>query len=186
MTRIIAGAARGRRIAVPEGKGTRPTSDRAREALFSALEAALRGGLGGRRFLDLYAGSGAVGLEALSRGAGVATLVESDAKAVRVLKANAKTLGMSPDIVALAVERMASAPALTPYDVVFADPPYSMEAPQLSGVLANLLLNGWIADDAVVVVERPSRERGWSWPEGFEERRTREYGAAVLRYARRS
>jgi 16S rRNA (guanine966-N2)-methyltransferase len=61
-----------------------------------------------------------------------------------------------------------------------------MEAPQLSGVLANLLLNGWIADDAVVVVERPSRERGWSWPEGFEERRTREYGAAVLRYARRS
>jgi 16S rRNA (guanine966-N2)-methyltransferase len=186
VTRIIAGSARGRRIAVPEGQGTRPTSDRAREALFSALEAAIHGGLQGRRFLDLYAGSGAVGFEALSRGAGVATVVESDGKALRILRGNAQTLGMTADVVALAAERLAATPALAPYDVVFADPPYSLEALRLSGVLADLLLNGWVAEDAVVVVERPSRERDWAWPEGLEETRAREYGAAVLRYARRS
>jgi 16S rRNA (guanine966-N2)-methyltransferase len=186
VTRIVAGEARGRRITVPEGKGTRPTADRVREALFSALEAALDGGLAGRRFLDLYSGSGAVGLEAVSRGAGHATLVESDARALRVVRSNAATLGLAVDVVGLPVERVVAAPALAPYDVVFADPPYSLPAPALFGVLADLLANGWLTDEAVVVVERPSRERDWAWPEGLEESRAREYGEAVLRYARRS
>jgi 16S rRNA (guanine966-N2)-methyltransferase len=185
VTRIVAGEARGRRITVPEGKGTRPTADRVREALFSALEAALDG-LAGRRFLDLYSGSGAVGLEAVSRGAGHATLVESDAKALRVVRANAATLGLAVDIVGLPVERVVAAPALAPYDVVFADPPYSLPGPALSAVLSDLLAHGWLTPDAVVVVERPSRERDWAWPEGLEESRAREYGEAVLRYARRS
>src|ERR1700709_1116783 len=92
MTRIIAGSARGRRLRTPVGDHTPPTSDRVREALFRAPEAAL-GLLQGLRFLDLYAGSGAVGLEAMSRGAGVATLVESDRRTARMVEQNAKTLG---------------------------------------------------------------------------------------------
>lgn len=186
MTRIIAGAAGGRRLSVPAGQGTRPTSDRAREALFSSLESTLVGGLVGRRFLDLYAGSGAIGLEALSRGAAHATLVESDAKALRVLRQNVAALGLGAEVVGLTVERAVAAPARAPFDVVFADPPYSLAWADLAGVLAHLLSGGWLTEDAVVVVERPSRERGWAWPEGLEEVRSRAYGEAVLRYARRS
>ena len=186
MTRIIAGVAGGRRIAVPEGQGTRPTSDRAREALFSSLESTLVGGLVDRRFLDLYAGSGAVGLEALSRGASHATLVESDPKALRTLRQNVTTLGLAAEVVALTVERAVSAPARAPFDVVFADPPYAVAASDLAAVLTALLVGEWLTDDAVVVVERPSRERDWAWPEGLEEVRSRAYGEAVLRYARRS
>ncbi|WP_143626328.1 RsmD family RNA methyltransferase, partial [Streptomyces viridosporus] len=94
MTRVIAGAAGGRRLAVPPGNGTRPTSDRAREGLFSTWQALLGGPLDGERVLDLYAGSGAVGLEALSRGAGHTLLVEADARAVRTVRDNARTLGL--------------------------------------------------------------------------------------------
>ena len=94
MTRVIAGAARGRRLQVPPGDGTRPTSDRAREALFGTLESLL-GAWAGLRVLDLYAGSGAVGLEALSRGAAHALLVESDPRAARTLATNVATLGLS-------------------------------------------------------------------------------------------
>ena len=186
MTRIVGGAAGGRRISVPEGKGTRPTADRVREALFSALEAALDGGLSDRRFLDLYAGSGAVGLEAASRGAGHVTLVESDPRALKVLRANAQLLGVRADVVGQPVERVVAAPAVAPYDVVFADPPYALSSAALAEVLRDLLAGGWLTDDALVVVERPSRERDWEWPAGLEESRAREYGETVLRYARRS
>ncbi len=94
MTRVIAGRAGGRRLAVPPGTGTRPTSDRAREGLFSTWQSLLGGPLDGERVLDLYAGSGAVGLEALSRGAGHTLLVEADARAARVVRENAKNLGL--------------------------------------------------------------------------------------------
>ena len=94
MTRVIAGTAGGRRLAVPPGTGTRPTSDRAREGLFSTWQSLLGGPLDGERVLDLYAGSGAVGLEALSRGAGHTLLVEADAKAVRTVRENVKNLGL--------------------------------------------------------------------------------------------
>lgn len=186
MTRIIAGAAGGRRLAVPDGQGTRPTSDRAREALFSSLESTLVGGLVGRRFLDLYAGSGAVGLEALSRGASHATLVESDAKALRTLRQNVTALGLAAEVVGMTVERAVAAPARAPFDVAFADPPYSLPPAELAAVLADLLAGDWLTPDGVVVVERPSRERDWVWPTGLEELRHRAYGEAVLRYARRS
>ncbi len=184
MTRIVGGSAGGRRLAVPAGRDTRPTSDRAREALFSALEART-GGLSGTRVLDLYAGSGAVGLEALSRGAARAVLVESDPRAVRVLRANVATLGLpGAQVVSRAVAAVLAETAPEPFDVVFADPPYALPAAELTAVLAGATERGWIAPDAVVVVERASRDAAWEWPAGLIADRDRRYGEATLWYAR--
>ncbi|HZP52037.1 16S rRNA (guanine(966)-N(2))-methyltransferase RsmD [Actinocrinis sp.] len=186
MTRIIAGSARGRRLAVPDGRSTRPTSDRTREGLFSALDAALNG-FGGLRVLDLYAGSGAVGLEALSRGAGAALLVDSDRAAVRVMHANLDTLGLPGARIAIErVEHLAATPcADEPYDLVYLDPPYAMPAEDLAAVLVALADNGWIAPGAMVAVERASRGPEWHWPAGFGALRSRAYGEGTVWYGRR-
>ena len=187
MPRIVAGAARGRRLAAPPGRATRPTADRAREALFSALEAQL-GSFAGRRVADLYAGTGAVGLEALSRGAAAVLLVESDPAAVRVLRANVETVGLpGAEVRAGRVERVvAGAPGPTgaaAYDVVFLDPPYELADGDLQAVLLDALSHGWVATGGVVVVERATRG-GWVWPEGFDGLRSRTYGEATLWYGR--
>src|SRR3954462_14561463 len=122
MTRIIGGSAGGRRIATPTGLHTRPTTDRVREALFSTIEA-WSGSLQGLRFLDLYAGSGAVGLEAWSRGAGVVTLVESDRRTARLIGDNARVLGFAKaDVICASVTHVLTTPPSAPYDVVFLDP----------------------------------------------------------------
>ena len=182
MTRIIGGAARGRRLAVPPG-GTRPTSDRAREALFSALESA-RGGLAGAVVLDLYAGSGAVGLEALSRGAAHATLVERDARVVAVLRDNAAAVGLpGAEVVAEAVEHRLRQGAARRYDLVFVDPPYAEPSERVIEALAALREHGWLAAGALVVVERSAREP-WLWPPGYTPDRDRRYGEAALWYGR--
>lgn len=183
MTRVIAGAARGRRLQVPPGDGTRPTSDRAREALFGTLESLL-GAWAGLRVLDLYAGSGAVGLEALSRGAAHALLVEADGRAARTLAANVATLGLpGAEVRRGRVERVAAHGLPGPaYDVVFADPPYDLTDDELRTVLADL--RPAVADAAVVVVERATRGGAWTWPAGFEEVRSRRYGEATLWYGR--
>ncbi|MEU4395846.1 16S rRNA (guanine(966)-N(2))-methyltransferase RsmD [Kribbella sp. NPDC023855] len=185
MTRIVGGVAGGRRIAVPPGNGTRPTADRVREALFSSLEAEF-GGFDGLRVLDLYAGSGAVGLEALSRGALQVVLVESDRVAAEVVAANIKAVGLpGATLLTRPVEKVASGPKLEgPVDLVFADPPYKLEAGELQDVLTALVTGGWLADDAVVVVERAKREP-WEWPEGFAALRDRKYGEARLWYGHR-
>jgi 16S rRNA (guanine966-N2)-methyltransferase len=186
VTRIIAGVAGGRRLVVPEGRATRPTSDRAREGLFSTL-VSLMGSLDGCRVLDLYAGSGAVGFEALSRGAGHALLVDADARAVAALRRNAAQLGLpGAEVRADKVERLASAPPLAPYDVIFADPPYAVADDSLREVLAGLARNGWLADEAVVAVERSSRHAQWRWPDGIESVRDRRYGEGALWYGRRA
>lgn len=183
VTRIVGGTAGGRRLRVPPGRGTRPTSDRAREGLFSALEA-LCGPLTGLRVLDLYAGSGALGLEALSRGAGRAVLVEGDARAARVARDNAAALGLAGvEVRAEPVERLLQVPPEAPYDVVLADPPYASE---VAPVLAQLVAHGWLAARAVVVVERSSRDPDLVWPDGIEAVRARRYGEATLWYGRRS
>jgi 16S rRNA (guanine966-N2)-methyltransferase len=187
MTRIIAGTAGGRRISVPEGRNTRPTSDRAREALFSSVQSDL-GSLDGVRTMDLYAGSGAIGLEALSRGAAHALLVEADRRAAQVLRGNIQTLGLpGARLVADRVERVIGADNTgAPYDLVVADPPYAVTDAEVAGVLADLVGRGWLAEDAVVVVERSKRGAEPSWPEGLERDRSRVYGEAVLWYARPS
>ncbi|MEU5878090.1 16S rRNA (guanine(966)-N(2))-methyltransferase RsmD [Spirillospora sp. NPDC047279] len=183
MTRVIAGSAGGRRLAVPPGRDTRPTSDRAREGLFSTVQALL-GPLDGLRVADLFAGSGAVGLEALSRGAAHALLVESHPRAIKVVRDNAAALGLpGADPVADKVERVAAKPPDEPYDLVFADPPYALGDAAVLGLLAALRDNGWYAPDALVVVERSIRTPALAWPDGYTPERERRYGEAVFYYA---
>ena len=126
MARVIAGEAGGRRLAVPAGRDTRPTSDRAREGLFATITS-IAGPLAGARVLDLYAGSGAVGLEALSRGAGHVLLVESAARAGRVIRENIQAIGLpGAEVITDRVERVLArgpGPGVGRYDIVFADPP---------------------------------------------------------------
>jgi 16S rRNA (guanine966-N2)-methyltransferase len=209
MTRIVAGVAGGRRLSVPAGRGTRPTADRAREGLFATI-LALRGPLDGARVLDLYAGSGAVGLEALSRGAADVLLVESDARAARVIRRNIDTVGLpGARVLADKVERvLARGPGGDPpRDVVFADPPYAAPDTEVQRMLAALrdgvchhgvchqgVLHyggghdegchhgGWLAPRALVVVERGTRSGPFAWPAGYTPERSRGYGEATLWY----
>jgi 16S rRNA (guanine966-N2)-methyltransferase len=178
VTRIIAGRVGGRRLAVP-ARGTRPTSDRVREALFSALEN--EPGLHGARVLDLCAGSGALGLEALSRGAAHALFVESDRRAATVLRRNVSDLGLGGEVRAAAVAAvLGGAAGPEPFDVVLIDPPYAMGDDEIAGWLAAAQRGGWLAEDATVVVERDARSGAFGWPPGFRGVRERRYGDTVL------
>ncbi len=182
MTRIIGGTAGGRRIATPPGAATRPTSDRVREALFSAVESWC-GSLHGLRFLDLYAGSGAVGLEAWSRGAGEVTLVEQDRRTAALIRANAESLGFGKvDVRAATVAGTLARPPSAPYDVVFLDPPYPLADAAVASALAALAGHGWLVPDAMVVVERSSRSPEPEWPDGLVDPRSKRYGETVLWY----
>jgi 16S rRNA (guanine966-N2)-methyltransferase len=178
--RVIAGSARGRRLVAPEGDSVRPTKDIAREAMFSALDA--RGALEGARVLDLYAGTGALAIEALSRGAATAVLVEQDRAALAAIRTNLQVLdagvpvlepGLQPsgtglrpaepgtrtEVVARDVRRFLAAgpPAGAPFDLVFVDPPYETPDDVISEQLGALMAPGWLAPDAIVSVERPRR-----------------------------
>jgi 16S rRNA (guanine966-N2)-methyltransferase len=180
MTRVIAGRAGGRRLTVPGGMSTRPTSDRAREGLFATVLSET-GSLGGKRVLDLYAGSGAVGLEALSRGARQVLFVESDPKAVAVIKANIAAVRLDGATVAPGrVERVLARPQAR-YDLVFADPPYAVSGAEVTRVL-DLLARGWLAPDALAVVERATRSGAVDWPPGFLPGKSRRYGEATFWY----
>lgn len=188
MTRIIAGRAGGRRLSVPS-TGTRPTSDRVREALFSALDSEWRAmGVDWSDVvvLDLYAGSGALGLEALSRGAAAAVLVERSRAAAGVLRANVAAVDLPGAVVIVrdVGQLAASPPPGEPASLVLADPPYEVPARDLARTLAALQLAGWIAADAVVVVERPARDTGSPLPGSWAEVRRRAYGDTVLWYGR--
>jgi 16S rRNA (guanine966-N2)-methyltransferase len=181
VTRIVAGTAGGRRLAVPAGNSTRPTSERTREALFSSLAALAD--LDGARFLDLYAGSGAVGLEALSRGAAHALLVESDGRAAALIRDNARQLGLPGALVrADRVQRVAAEPATGAYDLVFADPPYQLPAAELDAVLADLSANGWLGPEATVVLERRRDAPEPVWPAPLKTLRYKRYGDTALWY----
>ncbi len=184
MTRVIGGAAGGRRIAVPPGTGTRPTVDRVREALFSSLESEF-GSFDGLAVLDLYAGSGAIGLEALSRGAARVVLVESDRRAAEVISANVRAVGLpGATVLTRPVEKVAAGDRPAVFDLLYADPPYKLETVELQDILSALVQGGWLADDAVAVVERGKREP-WEWPAGFAALRDRKYGEARLWYGHR-
>jgi len=188
VTRIIAGELGGRRLRTPPGEHTRPTSDRVREALFSRVESLL-GDLAGAVVLDLYAGSGAVGLEAVSRGAARALLVERDRLAIEAVRTNIAALGVSERarVVSDRVERLLSRAAAEDEgaaDLVFADPPYALDDPTLRAVLANGADHGWFAIDTLLVVERPTRGGSWEFPRGVQPEGNRRYGETTLWYGR--
>jgi 16S rRNA (guanine966-N2)-methyltransferase len=183
MTRVIAGIAGGRRLAVPPGTTTRPTSDRAREGLFASLLSEL-GTFDGASVLDLYAGSGAIGLEALSRGAERVLLVESDARAAAVIKSNVAAVALPGATLAVdRVERLLARPPADSarFDLVVADPPYAVTEAAVTRVLT-LLEGGWLAHDALVVVERATRSGPLDWPPGFLSGKSRRYGEATFWY----
>jgi 16S rRNA (guanine966-N2)-methyltransferase len=182
MTRVIAGTAGGRRLKVPPS-GVRPTGDRAREGLFNSLGTLVD--LEGAAVLDLYAGSGALGLEALSRGAREVVFVESGPRVLPVLRANLAAVGLPGGrVVAGSVPSVVAGPAPAAFDVVLADPPYSTPVDQVVTVLESLVRGGWLAPGAVVVVERSSREEPFEWPTPLAALRERRYGEAALRYGR--
>jgi 16S rRNA (guanine966-N2)-methyltransferase len=182
VTRVIAGEAGGRRLVVPAGRDTRPTSDRAREGLFGTI-VSLAGALTGKRVLDLYAGSGAVGLEALSRGAEHVLLVESGRPAAAVIKANVEAIGLPGAVLVTdRVERVLAGCPDGRYDVVFADPPYAVPDAEVTVLLTNLADGGWLAPGALVVVERSTRSGPVSWPAGYQSARSRRYGEATFWY----
>jgi 16S rRNA (guanine966-N2)-methyltransferase len=179
MTRVIAGRHGGRSLQAPRGVGTRPTSDRVREALFSALAA--RGAISGAQVLDLYAGSGALGIEALSRGAASATLVEADRRAAGVVRGNLTALGeRDGTVIAQAVRTFLAGSAPRAMDLVFLDPPYDLSDDDLAGDLATLVDRGWLGEGALVVVERSSRSPEPTWPEGLHLVSEKRYGETAL------
>lgn len=176
MTRIVAGSAGGRRLRVPP-RGTRPTSERVREAVFSALESA--GRIAAARVLDLYAGSGALGLEALSRGAAGATFVESDGRAAALIRSNAADLGLTGQVLRGKVTGVLADPPAAPFDLVLADPPYGCTE---LGTVLRLLTAGWLAPGAVLVVEVAARDGDPPWPPGITPGRTRRYGDTAVHW----
>ncbi|MGZ5409769.1 MAG: 16S rRNA (guanine(966)-N(2))-methyltransferase RsmD [Aeromicrobium sp.] len=181
MTRIIAGAYGGRRLQAPPGDGTRPTTDRVREALFSSLQSEF-GSLDGLRFLDLFSGSGAIGLEAASRGASHVDLVENDRRAAHVIAANISELKCQvAKLRTQPVERFVQDAPKAPYDVIFLDPPYAFDRSALEGLLRAISAAAWLAAGGVVVIER-SRRDDFSWPEPLAARRDKKYGDTVLWY----
>lgn len=188
MIRIIGGAARGRRLQVPPN-GTRPTSERARAALFDRLDTMLD--LAGARMLDLFAGSGAVGLEALSRRAACTWFVENDRRAGDVLAANLSAVTAPGTGVAgrgrllrRTVEAVLADDPGEPFDIVFADPPYALAEDDLARVLARVSAPAWTSSTAVVVLERPSRGPEPTWPSRLESLAPKRYGEGTLWYGR--
>ncbi|ANY10220.1 16S rRNA (guanine(966)-N(2))-methyltransferase RsmD [Pseudonocardia sp. HH130630-07] len=177
----MAGVAGGRRLDVPPS-GTRPTSDRVREALFSALDH--DPGLDGARVLDVCAGSGALGLEALSRGASEAVFVESDKRAAGVLRRNVTAVGLGGRVLTGRAGTVLAEPAPAAFDVVLVDPPYAVADAEIAQWLTAASGGGWVAAVAEIVVERPRSSGDFAWPAGFVPGRSRRYGDTVLHHAR--
>jgi 16S rRNA (guanine966-N2)-methyltransferase len=183
MTRIVAGSAGGRRLRTRSGTATRPTSERVREAMFSSVHSIL-GSITGLRVLDLFAGTGALGLEAMSRGAGHVTFVEKSRRAADLIKRNAAELGFP--LVTVLVTRAdlltGRLPANGPFELVLADPPYKLKNHDLERLLGQLLRYGWLSRHCLLVLERSSRQPEPVWPPGLVSIRNRSYGQTVLWY----
>ena len=180
MPRIVSGALGGRTIPGPPGKGTRPTSDKVREALFNRLEG--WDALAGARVLDLFAGTGALAFESLSRGAEHAVLVEVHGRTLAQLRRTAAELGLAERADVRAGKAATVARGLAGHDatLVFLDPPYDVTTEDLEQLL--LTVRPALADDALVVVERSSRTRPLVWPEGWADDGTKTYGETVLQF----
>jgi 16S rRNA (guanine966-N2)-methyltransferase len=163
--------------------GTRPTTDRARESLFNVL--ASRIDFAGASVLDLYAGSGALGLEALSRGAASAVFVESDHRAAAVIAKNIAALGVTAAVRRGPVASVLAGGADSPADLVFADPPYDIPAAEIEQMLVALVSGGWATAGTVVVVERGTSGLELAWPDGWERWPSRRYGDTRIELATR-
>ena len=183
--RIIAGEAGGRRLAVPAGEGVRPTSDRVKESVFSALGP---GRLVDARVLDLYAGSGALGLEALSRGAAQALFVDQDPAAARAIRANIETLGFDGRATIRqtpVATLLAGPPPPEPFDLALLDPPYDTSAADVENALHLLVERQWLAPNATVVVERAAGSPPLGWPPRWRSTWERCYGDTLVLFAQR-
>lgn len=183
--RIVGGRFRGKLLQTPSDEAIRPTADRTREALFNILASRLSPHLGGVRVLDLFAGTGALGLEALSRGASRAVFVDTGTEARGLIRDNIEAMGLAGIAKLLRRDATDLGPAgtLGPCDLVFLDPPYGKGLGEQA--LRSALLGGWIAPEAVIVLEEGA-EVDLHLPEGFEETDRRDYGAAALHFLRRT
>jgi len=183
--RIIAGLAKGRSIDTV-ASSTRPTSDRAREALFSTLTSEF-GEFDGLHVLDLYAGTGAIALEALSRGAALVHAVEKDDSAAKAITSNWENLKSAScpgifHLYSMNVHRFLEDKAAQPYHFIYIDPPYDVEDVDVIETLIQLRDGGFIDQQALIAIERKSRVKEISWPEGLEEIRQKKYGQATIFY----
>jgi 16S rRNA (guanine966-N2)-methyltransferase len=184
--RIIAGIAKGRPIN-DVAHVTRPTSDRAREAYFSTLTSEF-GDLEGLNVLDLYAGTGAIALEALSRGAAIVHAVENHEQAIKAITQNYDSIKSAQfpglfHLYSMNVHRFVSDRSQYQYHVIYIDPPYEVEDSDVTETLIHLRDNGFLHPDALVAVERNSRVKELLWPDGYEELRSKNYGQATIFYA---
>ena len=186
MTRIIAGSRKGHRLRTPAHSATRPTTDRVREAAFSLIAdwagnagAPAEEMLAGLSFIDLFAGSGAVALEAASRGAAPVVAVESDQATARIARGNALDTRLTVTVLAATVERTLAGQPKDRFDVVWADPPYALTGDRLAPVLA-AASERWVAEDGLLVLERASRDPAPQWPPGVTDRWERRYGETTL------
>lgn len=183
--RIIAGVAKGRNLVNVLG-ATRPTSDRAREALFSTLHSEF-GEFQNLKFLDLFAGSAAVGLEALSRGAAIVHAVEKDESAVKTIRSNQEIVERAKPygkfhLYSMAAQKYLANIAVEKYDIIFMDPPYELSDQAVYELLDLILKNGYIRKGGVIVIERATKGATINWPAPLKELRTKEYGVATLYY----
>ena len=178
--RIIAGEAKGRRIKAPRGRGTRPMRDFVREAVFSMLAERVQGA----RVLDLFAGSGSLGLEALSRGAREAVFVERAREPARIIQENLDILGMSGKGVVKRVEVLEylrkSSHGEGPFDLIFIDPPYRIDLTYRQEMLKRIAEGGFLKPSAAVVIEAPLRSAAPRAPEGLTFRERRRYGETAV------
>jgi len=183
--RIIAGAAKGRPIAAV-ASATRPTSDRAREALFSTLASEF-GEFDGLRVLDLYAGTGAIALEALSRGASIVHAVEKDEAAAKAISTNYEGIKSAQfegtfHLYSMGVHRFLQDKAQVQYHFIYIDPPYDVDDIDVTETLIQLVSGGFLHPQALIAVERNSRVRELLWPDGLERVREKNYGQATIFY----
>ncbi len=181
--RVVGGRLRGRGLAAPKGDAIRPTSDRTRESLFNILAHAYGDPVAGARVLDLFAGTGALGIEALSRGAAFALFIDDDAEARALIRQNidARGLGAATRVFRRDATRLGPVHPLEPFGLVFLDPPYRKGLAERA--LASLREGGWLAHDALVVVEEAA-DAGFAAPEGFAELERRTYDDTVIAFLR--
>jgi len=183
--RIIAGLGKGRKLFSPPSI-TRPTSDRAREGLFSSLISTF-GSLDGLHFLDLFAGSGAVGVEALSRGAGLVESVENNSVSAEVCEKNFELLKNQPDLGKFKVHKTTTFEYLNhlankQFEIIFLDPPYEVSNTEIEKILRKIQSNNLLSKFGVIAIERDAKGAVFTWPEGLVETKIRSYGQGAIHY----